>query len=268
MKAIILAAGQAKRLQSLTVNTPKCLLPIRGKPLIDYQMAALIRNGINEIVLVVGFRKEKIISHLTQTYPDLTFRFIENELYEKTGPAYSLYLAREWLTDTVLYLNSDVLYGANIIKRVRKTPKPSATALQRSIWDEEEVNIVVNERGLVTEIGKHIPKERSCGEFIGVTKFDEKFNKKLVPVLEYFVNEQSLNKFAAEAIDLTITRGGKIYAVDVTDLETLEIDTREDLARAERMFSPLTRLKQDHPFFSAWGTYARVRRALSFLRSK
>ena len=55
-KAIILSAGQGRRLLSLTENTPKCLLPVLGKPIIEWQIDALLSAGVNEITVLTGFQ--------------------------------------------------------------------------------------------------------------------------------------------------------------------------------------------------------------------
>jgi len=268
MKAIILAGGPSSRLLPLTKDTPKCLLPVRGKPIIDYQMSALIRNGVKEIIIVVGFKKEKIIEHLSKNYPMLSFVFINNEKYRTTGPAYGLWLARDHLNDSIIYLNSDVLYGANIIKRIKKNKNSSVTAIQQTPWKEEQVNIITDNGGVIQEIGKHISKESNCGEFVGVTKLDHYFCKKLVEALDSFTNQGTTNKFAADAINLAISQGAEMHALDITDLKTLEIDTETDLKEAEKMFGTITLLRQNRPFFSAKGAPAQIKRLVGIIRKK
>ena len=68
MKAVIVAAGESKRLRPLTDELPKCMLPVEGKPIIERSIDILRDHGISEIGLVVGYLKEKIISTLGQNY--------------------------------------------------------------------------------------------------------------------------------------------------------------------------------------------------------
>ena len=66
MKAMILAAGRGERMRPLTDTTPKALLPVRGKPLIDYHIEALVRAGIRDIVINLAWLGEQVRSHLGQ----------------------------------------------------------------------------------------------------------------------------------------------------------------------------------------------------------
>jgi glucose-1-phosphate thymidylyltransferase len=66
MQAVILAAGEGKRLRPLTKNRPKALIPVANRPIIDYSIQALVANGIRDIIVVVGYRKEHVIRHLNR----------------------------------------------------------------------------------------------------------------------------------------------------------------------------------------------------------
>lgn len=240
MKVIILAAGAAKRLRPLTNELPKCLLKVGGRAIIDYQMENLRRAGLTDIIVVIGFYGEKIQRHLTENHPDLRFTFIENKNYESTYPAYGLWLAREHLDDEVLYLNADVICDPVIIQRIVDDSRQSVTAAQRTSWDEEEVNVIVDKDMKILEMGKHISRELSYGEFIGVTKIGASFNTQLKNVLNDFIECNEFQKFAADALNLAIQRGEIMYALDVTDKAAIEIDTPEDLEHAEEKLARIT----------------------------
>ena len=73
MKAVILAAGEGTRLRPLTITRPKHVLPIAGKPLLEHTLEALKKSGISEVLIVVGYLKEKIFETLgTVSYTHLT----------------------------------------------------------------------------------------------------------------------------------------------------------------------------------------------------
>ena len=92
MKAFILAAGVSRRLYPETYNTPKCLLDVGGKPIINYQLEAIQNIGIQEVTMIVGYHREMLIKHVTETFPGLSFEFIINNHYFETNTAYSVYL--------------------------------------------------------------------------------------------------------------------------------------------------------------------------------
>lgn len=233
MNSIILAAGQAKRLQPITNSMPKCLLTVGGKTILDRQIQSLLNNNIDKIIIVVGFEADKIIGHINKFYDVGRFIFIHNMEYESTYPAYGLWLAKDFLVDGVLYLNADVLYDRQILNNIINDPRETVTAIQRVAWDEEEVNIIKGKNDKIIEIGKHVSKELSFGEFIGVTKMDKQFNAILIEALESFIEKKEYKKFAADAINLAIQRGGIMYLVDVSEYRAIEIDTPEDYEAAK-----------------------------------
>ena len=104
MKAVILAAGSAKRLSPLNDNKHKSLLEIGSKPILEYQLDALNRYEVNEVVIVVGYLKEKIIQKYGYHCRNLSILYIDNPDFSFTNTVYSLWLAREY------FRNEDFLY--------------------------------------------------------------------------------------------------------------------------------------------------------------
>ena len=104
-RAIIVAAGRGERMRPLTLTTPKPLVPVRGRRMIDTVITALRQNGVVEIYVVVGYQKERF-RELETLYPGL--RLIENPWYESCNNISSLYAAREHLSDVII-LDADQL---------------------------------------------------------------------------------------------------------------------------------------------------------------
>ncbi len=238
MKAIILAGGQATRLRPITHNLPKCLLVIGGKTILDFQIEALHKNKVNDVIIVTGFKADMLKTHVQKHYPhpQTKFTFVHNNLYETTRAAYGLWVARDHLDDTVIYLNADLLCDPQILEMVISSPKESITAIQKNKWDEEEVNVIVNSKLEVIEIGKLIPEETSYGEFIGATKLSRSFVKKMVGVLDTMVTQGDTQRFAVDAINATIQEGETLHTLDVTDYTAIEIDTIEDFENGKKLW--------------------------------
>ncbi|HOI83913.1 MAG TPA: NTP transferase domain-containing protein, partial [Campylobacterales bacterium] len=89
MKAIILAAGQGKRLRPLTDDRPKCMVEYRGKPIVDYILSAMKDVGIDDIAVVGGYK----IDVLKEYLKDKNIVFFENKDYERTNMVSTLFCA-------------------------------------------------------------------------------------------------------------------------------------------------------------------------------
>ena len=111
-RAIIMAAGIGKRMQPVTLETPKPLVSVNGVRMIDTVIQGLLKNGISEIYVVVGYLKEKFVS-LEQEYPQV--KLIENPYYAIYNNISSLYVAREHLEDVMILDGDQIIYNPSIL---------------------------------------------------------------------------------------------------------------------------------------------------------
>lgn len=111
-RAIIMAAGIGKRMQPLTLETPKPLIEVNGTRMIDTVINALHKNGITEIYIVVGYLKEKF-QILKEEYNGITL--IENPYYNTCNNISSLYVAREHLSDAIILDGDQIIYNPEIL---------------------------------------------------------------------------------------------------------------------------------------------------------
>lgn len=237
MKAIILAAGTASRLRPLTLHTPKCLLNVGERTLLQRSMDALICNGIHEFVIVTGFLHEKIENFVHQTYGEnIDVYFIHNKDYETTNNIYSLWLARpEAEGQEVLLLDSDLLYDAEIIKRVLEDKHKNVLTLICHELGAEEMKIVMSHDGNITEISKICDPALAAGESLGIERMGKTYTTALYQELEIMMNEEHLeNTFYELAFLRLIAKGHTFSVLDVTDLFSCELDTVEDFENAKQ----------------------------------
>ena len=134
MKCLILAAGLGSRLFDLTRDHPKALVPVNKKPMLGYQLDALVACGIGSVGFAVGHAGEKIIDFVGRVYPRLETRFFWNREYVETNSAYSFWQAREWVEDeTHIHLNCDILFSPSFLKRLIDAPAQNVIAIRRDI---------------------------------------------------------------------------------------------------------------------------------------
>ena len=110
MRAMILAAGMGTRLKPLTNNTPKGLVKVNGIPMVERQIQYLKESGIDEIIVVTGYLKEKF-NYLKEEYG---VTLIHNDKYDIYNNLYTMYLVRDLLPDSYV-LESDIYMNKNVI---------------------------------------------------------------------------------------------------------------------------------------------------------
>ncbi len=236
MKAIILAAGMASRLRPLTLTTPKSLLKVGERSLLQRSMDALIANGVTEFCIVTGYLHEMIEDFVRKQYADsIQVTFIYNKVYETTNNIYSLWLARPFAEGReVLLLDSDLLYDPQIVTRVLATDAPNVLTLIRHELGEEEMKVVTDAQGSIKEISKTCNPAEAAGESLGIEKMGKDYTKALYRELEPMMNEEHLeNVFYERAFERLIPQGHTYQVLDVTELFSCELDTIEDFENAK-----------------------------------
>ena len=233
MIGVILAAGMAKRLRPLTDEKPKCLLEVGGKTLLQRTVDAMISAGIKEFVVVTGYRENMIREFLTARYPQYTINFIDNPDYEHNNNIFSLWLAMEKLHGTeVLLMDSDILCDPEAVRRVARKTVP-ALAMQQHELGEEEMKIVVDAEGRITEISKTCSPKDAIGESVGIEKMTEEYTEAIYQELRKMILDEGLiDIFYERAFERLIPQRHTFEVVDTTDLFSYELDTPEDLEKA------------------------------------
>ena len=226
----------ASRLRPLTLHTPKSLLTIDGKSLLQRSMDALIQNGIKDFVIVTGYLHEKIEAFVKEQYADtISVKFIYNNVYDSTNNIYSLWLARpEAEGEAFLLLDSDLLYDPQIITEVMANKAANVLTLIKHDLGEEEMKVVTDADGVIKEISKTCNPSDAAGESRGIEKIGKEYSAALYKELEVMMNTEHLeNKFYELAFERLIPQGHTYNVLDVSHLFSCELDTVEDFENAK-----------------------------------
>jgi L-glutamine-phosphate cytidylyltransferase len=172
MKAIILSAGQGSRLGHLVDDRPKCLIEFNGRSLLDRQLDTLEANGVQEAVVVTGFRDELLDEAIARRSGGPRVRTVFNPFYKVADNTGSLYMAREELSGDCLVWNGDTLVSNALMNRVVGNDRSGiCVTIDRKDWyDEDDMKVVVSDDGRLRAIGKRIA-EGVNGESIGLLAF-------------------------------------------------------------------------------------------------
>ena len=233
MIGVILAAGMAKRLRPLTDTKPKCLLEVGGKTLLQRTVDAMASAGISEFLVVTGYRGGMIRDFLTSYYPQTPIQFLDNVDYEHNNNIFSLWMAMQQLHgQEVLLMDSDILCDPEAVRRVARQ-ECSALAMQQHELGEEEMKIVVDAAGNITEISKTCSVAAAIGESVGIEKMTSAYTEAIYQELRQMILEEGLiDIFYERAFERLIPQGHTFRVVDTTDLFSYELDTPEDFQKA------------------------------------
>ncbi|MBR3734033.1 MAG: phosphocholine cytidylyltransferase family protein, partial [Bacteroidaceae bacterium] len=229
------------RLRPLTDSTPKCLLKIGGRSLLQRSIDALTANGISEIVIVTGYLHEQIESFVDQQYPSLRVTYIYNKEYSTTNNIYSLWLARpEADGEDVLLLDSDLLYDPAILSRVMASSHSNVLTLTKHPLGEEEMKVVTDDQGSILEISKTCNPALAAGESLGIERMSKSYTTALYRELAIMIGQEGLsNIFYERAFERLIPHGHTFRVLDVSDLFSCELDTVEDFENASHKIKKL-----------------------------
>ncbi len=235
--AIILAAGRGGRLGALTSERPKCLLRVGVRSLLEQQLEALGRHGLDSVV-VAGYRAEAVEAELNGRA-----RVLLNPRHAETNSLYSLWLAREFAAGGFVLLNADVLFDPEILARVLRSSHPEAFAVERrGKFTPEEMKVeLAGER--ILAMSKDLPAERAHAENVGVLKFSAEGARMLFDRMEELLATGAEKQFCPYAFN-AIAAERPLHAVPIDGLPWIEIDFADDLLRAREEVLPAILARQ------------------------
>jgi glucose-1-phosphate thymidylyltransferase len=145
MQAVILAAGEGKRVRPLTRSRPKAMIPVANRPIIEYVIEALVKNGIREIIVVVGYRKEQVTRFLNQL--DVPVEVIVQD--KQLGTGHALLCAESKIRDNFLLLPGDNYIDPASIARIMDIPN---SMLVKEHPNPSNFGVVMLKEGRVSKI--------------------------------------------------------------------------------------------------------------------
>jgi choline kinase len=248
VKAIIIGAGRGSRLQHLTDEIPKTLVPILGRPMLDGILEALAAGGLRppgSVVFVCGYRAEVIRAR----YPDL--EYVENPDWERNNILASLMYARAHMAGGFVSTYADIVYRPAVVAALARSPHDITLVCDtawrrrytgRSQHPETDAEKLRAEGERVVEISRRIPSDRASGEFIGVLRASPAGAARLMRAYDdaravyagkVFREGRTFEKaYLIDLLQHMIEQGEVMHRID-TDGGYMEIDTLEDAALAE-----------------------------------
>jgi len=246
MRALILCAGQGSRLRPLTNERPKCMVPLLGRPLFDYQIDTLASCGISDVSLVTGYASE----HFEQT----GYQRFHNSSFATTNMVTSLFKASDMFdgsTDLIIGY-SDIVYERKVLQPLIDCDATVATAIDvggwLELWNErmddplsDVETLKFNTDGTLSEIG-HKPDTYDDieGQYIGLIKIAREAQADVLAFYNgldrsgTYDGQPFANMYMTSFIQGLIDAGQSVLAAR-TSGGWLEVDTIQDLEKYESL---------------------------------
>jgi choline kinase len=237
-KAVILSAGQGSRLLPMTENTPKCLLSLGHRTMLEWQLRGLAAAGVREAVVVTGFRAELVdraLDHITP--PQMRVRTLFNPFYKVADNLASCWMARNELSGPSLILNGDTLFEPEIARRLLGAPAAPITVTidRKAAYDADDMKVTTCGDSL-TAIGKKLPLSTVTGESIGFLRFSAAGAATFVAEIERTMRTpEGVGLWYLSAIHRLANSGLDTRVVSIEGLEWGELDFPADLARCRAL---------------------------------
>ena len=263
MQAIILAAGMGKRLGEHTKDNTKCMVQVNGVRLIDRMLHQLATRGLSRVVIVVGYRKDELISHIGHRYDEhLKIEYVHNDIYDRTNNIYSLALAKEYmLEEDTLLLESDLIFEDSMLDLILHDPYPNlALVAKYETWMDGTMVRISEDNDIMSFIPKKAFKYADIEHYYktcNIYKFSRDFSTtQYVPFLEAYSKAMGDNEYYEQVLRvLTALDRSDLKALPITTEKWYEIDDVQDLDIAEAMFAEEEHLLRK--YFRRYGGYWR-----------
>jgi histidinol-phosphate/aromatic aminotransferase/cobyric acid decarboxylase-like protein/choline kinase len=244
MQALILAAGMGKRLKELTRDSAKCMVKVNGKTLIERMLFYLDGLNLTEIIIVVGYKAEGLISFINSLNVKTPVTFVTNEVYYKTNNIYSLYLARDYLLkDDTLLLESDIIFSDGVLRKIMNNTFPNLVLVAKyENWMDGTVVTIDGQNNITSFVEKRDFDYKNTEQYyktVNIYKFSKQFSKLYyVPFLKAYIEAQGSNEYYEQVLKvLSVINKSPIKVEVLEDEEWYEIDDVQDLDIAESIFS-------------------------------
>lgn len=258
-----------RRLGKLTADDTKCMVRLGGVPIIDRMISQIISNGINKITLVVGYKADHLIEHLSGRFPDAEIGFIQNTIYDKTNNIYSLSLAKDLLMeDDTILLESDLVFEDGILKKILDNDYPDLALVDKyESWMDGTVVKLGEDNTIVNFISKKAFDFGEADKYyktVNIYKFSKSFSRgKYVPFLEAYCKSLGNNEYYEQVLKvISLLDNPQLKALMLDGEKWYEIDDIQDLDIAEALFAEdRTRLSK---YYGRYGGYWRFPDMLDF----
>lgn len=236
-RALILSAGQGRRLLPFTADRPKCLLDLDGRTVIERQIDGLLAAGIHQVTVVTGYGAAQVEQVLERSYGAGRIATLFNPFYEVADNLASCWMARQVIEGTFVLLNGDTLFDLPVLQRLLAAPpRPITLAIDRKAgYDADDMKVCLDGDRL-TRVGKTLPLAGVDGESIGMMCFRPPGSAQFRAALERAMRTpEALQRWYLSIIDELAVGTGQVFVQSIEGLGWGELDFPQDLEAAREL---------------------------------
>ncbi len=246
MKAVIFNSGLGNRMGDFTKNHHKSMAPLKnGETIFHRQIRLLSAEGITDFIITTGPFEDQLKGEAAD-FPELNFTFVRNDIYDQTNYIYSMYLAREYMNDDLLFFHGDLVFNRKLLHDVLASDeKNTGTVNFTKALPEKDFKGRVKD-GKLLEVSIHIFDE-DCYAFQPFYKMEKTTAAAWIAKVVEFI-EKGENKCYAENALNEIFADLNVRAFSYDDYYIDEIDNLDDHARVTAEILPFD--EADAKFFA------------------
>ncbi len=240
--ALLLAAGTGSRLRPLTLKTPKCLTMVGGYSILERLIHILRLQGIKRLIVVIGHQGDRIRDFLQKKAIDMQVDYVTNPIYQTTNNIYSLWLARQQISEPFLLIESDLIFEFSMLNDMMQ---PDKIAISKRLPWMNGTTVELNSSKKVTtfHLKPHIHHKNPQYKTVNLYSFSLPSWHKIEKQLNHHIHAEHLNDYYEVVFANMIADGSlSLGAVFFNEHRWYEIDSMIDLSAAEK----LTRLFRSH----------------------
>ena len=239
--AIILSAGQGKRLLPLTEARPKCMLHVAGKSILEWQVQALLAAQIDKLFIITGFNSDLVEAHIHDRFgaEQERINIVYNPFFSISDNLASCWMARHAMDGDFILLNGDTLFEPSLLDTVlRSEPAPvTLTVDYKDSYDNDDMRVELN-ASMVKSVSKTLPDEHTMAESIGLLYFRGEGPALFREHLDRQMKQGTgLRLWFLSVVD-ALAKQSLVRACSINGHRWCEIDFKRDLDNAEAVFSP------------------------------
>lgn len=236
MKAVIFNSGLGNRMGDFTKNHHKSMAPLKnGESIFHRQIRLLSAEGIKDFLVTTGPFEDQLMKEASD-FPELNFTFVRNDIYDKTNYIYSMYLAREYMNDDLVFLHGDLVFNRKLVRDVLNcSEKNTATVNFKKALPEKDFKGRVKD-GKVIEVSVKIFDE-DCYAFQPFYKMDKYTASAWIGKVVEFIHKGEDKCYAENALN-EIFPALNVRAFSYENYYIDEIDNLDDYERVTAEILP------------------------------